>query len=308
MKVGVRECDTNKPPNRLVEHWHGATPTNGMWPIAFSEALDDGTVAWMRQVSEEQYRCGCQGGSLGAARFSSLRFVSLGRFDHATPELALMWEVVGHWIVERVVVLPDNDCIRSPDQAEMEFRPPGVTIQLTEQFVAFRRRKLDNATAINRYVHEQVPLAIPRITGHQWMNDWRSVLHRFRFLFRIPTLGVLCCRHAMVAMQSLDPFLQFIGQCVISCRAAGEQRVDRRQYLRVKRKDAGRQLAERMVHVPEIDLLLLIGSGMDGADFRWVASIHDHVFLHGRAEDPQKIRILIRREVLIAKHKNFAVG
>src|SRR3984957_10151258 len=112
----------------------------------------------------------------------------------------------------------------------------------------------------------------------------------------------------MVAMQAPDPFLQFIGKCVISCREAGEQRVttDGRQYLCVKRKDAGWQFAERMVHVPEIDLLLFIGSGMDGADFRWVVSIHHHVFLHGRAENRQKLRGLMWREVLIAKHKSFA--
>jgi len=53
--------------------------------------------------------------SMGA---SSPGSVSLGRFDHATPELALMWEVVGHRIVERVVVLPDNDGIRSPGKAK----------------------------------------------------------------------------------------------------------------------------------------------------------------------------------------------
>ena len=63
-----------------------------------------------------------------------------------------------------------------------------------------------------------------------------------------------------------------------------------------------------MVHVPEIDLLLFIGSGMNGADFRWVVSIHDHIFLHGRAEDAQKFRVLTWRELLITKHKNFAVG
>jgi quercetin dioxygenase-like cupin family protein len=38
-----------------VKHWHGATGTNGMSHIAFSEALDGKTVAWMEQVSEEQY-------------------------------------------------------------------------------------------------------------------------------------------------------------------------------------------------------------------------------------------------------------
>jgi hypothetical protein len=63
-----------------------------------------------------------------------------------------------------------------------------------------------------------------------------------------------------------------------------------------------------MVHMPEIDLLLFIGSCMDGAHFRRVVSIHHHVFLHGRAEDPQEIRVLMWREVLIAKHKHFAIG
>src|SRR6185312_11610403 len=63
-----------------------------------------------------------------------------------------------------------------------------------------------------------------------------------------------------------------------------------------------------MVHVPEIDLLLFIGSCMDGADLRRVVFIHHHVFLHGCAEDLQEIRVLMRREVLIAKHKNLAIG
>ena len=39
-----------------VKHWHGATATNGMSHIAFSEALDGKTVEWMEQVTEEQYR------------------------------------------------------------------------------------------------------------------------------------------------------------------------------------------------------------------------------------------------------------
>lgn len=39
-----------------VKHWHGATATNGMSHIAFSEALDGKTVEWMEQVSDEQYR------------------------------------------------------------------------------------------------------------------------------------------------------------------------------------------------------------------------------------------------------------
>jgi quercetin dioxygenase-like cupin family protein len=39
-----------------AKHWHGATATNGMSHIAFSEALDGKAVAWMEQLSEEQYR------------------------------------------------------------------------------------------------------------------------------------------------------------------------------------------------------------------------------------------------------------
>lgn len=39
-----------------VKHWHGASPTNGMSHIAFSEALDGKTVDWMEQVTDEQYR------------------------------------------------------------------------------------------------------------------------------------------------------------------------------------------------------------------------------------------------------------
>ena len=38
-----------------VKHWHGATPTNGMSHIAFSEALDGKTVDWMEHVTDEQY-------------------------------------------------------------------------------------------------------------------------------------------------------------------------------------------------------------------------------------------------------------
>ncbi|QEN85127.1 cupin domain-containing protein [Labrys sp. KNU-23] len=41
------------PPN--VKHWHGAGPTVGMSHIAFSEALDGKTVAWMEKVSDAQY-------------------------------------------------------------------------------------------------------------------------------------------------------------------------------------------------------------------------------------------------------------
>ena len=38
-----------------VKHWYGATPTNGMSHIAFSEALDGKTVDWMEHVTDEQY-------------------------------------------------------------------------------------------------------------------------------------------------------------------------------------------------------------------------------------------------------------
>lgn len=39
-----------------VKHWHGATPTNGMSHIAFSESLDGKSVEWMEKVTDEQYR------------------------------------------------------------------------------------------------------------------------------------------------------------------------------------------------------------------------------------------------------------
>jgi quercetin dioxygenase-like cupin family protein len=38
-----------------VKHWHGATATTGMTHIAIAEALDSKSVAWMEQVSDEQY-------------------------------------------------------------------------------------------------------------------------------------------------------------------------------------------------------------------------------------------------------------
>ena len=38
------------------EHWHGATPTTAMTHIAIQEKLDGKVVAWMEQVSDEQYR------------------------------------------------------------------------------------------------------------------------------------------------------------------------------------------------------------------------------------------------------------
>ncbi len=39
-----------------VKHWHGATATTAMTHMAVQERLDDQTVEWMEQVSEEQYR------------------------------------------------------------------------------------------------------------------------------------------------------------------------------------------------------------------------------------------------------------
>jgi quercetin dioxygenase-like cupin family protein len=39
-----------------VKHWHGATPTNGMSHIAFSESLNGKSVEWMEKVTDEQYR------------------------------------------------------------------------------------------------------------------------------------------------------------------------------------------------------------------------------------------------------------
>jgi quercetin dioxygenase-like cupin family protein len=38
------------------KHWHGAAPTTAMTHIAIQEQLDGATVAWLEQVSEEQYR------------------------------------------------------------------------------------------------------------------------------------------------------------------------------------------------------------------------------------------------------------
>jgi quercetin dioxygenase-like cupin family protein len=40
------------------KHWHGATPTTSMTHIAIQEALDGSFVAWMEQVSDEQYLVG----------------------------------------------------------------------------------------------------------------------------------------------------------------------------------------------------------------------------------------------------------
>jgi quercetin dioxygenase-like cupin family protein len=38
-----------------VKHWHGAAPTTGMSHVAISESLDGKSVAWLEQVSAEQY-------------------------------------------------------------------------------------------------------------------------------------------------------------------------------------------------------------------------------------------------------------
>lgn len=38
-----------------VKHWHGASARVGMSHIAFSEALDGETVAWLEEVSDDQY-------------------------------------------------------------------------------------------------------------------------------------------------------------------------------------------------------------------------------------------------------------
>ncbi len=38
------------------KHWHGATATTAMSHIAVQEKLDGSPVAWMEQVSDDQYR------------------------------------------------------------------------------------------------------------------------------------------------------------------------------------------------------------------------------------------------------------
>jgi len=38
------------------KHWHGAGPTTSMTHIAIQEKLNEKTVEWMEQVSDEQYR------------------------------------------------------------------------------------------------------------------------------------------------------------------------------------------------------------------------------------------------------------
>lgn len=38
-----------------VKHWHGAAPTTAMTHMAIQEAADGKSVAWLEQVSDEQY-------------------------------------------------------------------------------------------------------------------------------------------------------------------------------------------------------------------------------------------------------------
>jgi quercetin dioxygenase-like cupin family protein len=40
------------------KHWHGATATTAMTHIAIAESLNGSPVAWMEQVTEEQYQAG----------------------------------------------------------------------------------------------------------------------------------------------------------------------------------------------------------------------------------------------------------
>ena len=37
------------------KHWHGATPTTAMTPIAVQESLNGRNVDWMEKVSDAQY-------------------------------------------------------------------------------------------------------------------------------------------------------------------------------------------------------------------------------------------------------------
>jgi len=39
-----------------VEHWHGATASNGMSHIAIQEEVDGKAVEWLERVTDEQYR------------------------------------------------------------------------------------------------------------------------------------------------------------------------------------------------------------------------------------------------------------
>ncbi len=40
------------------KHWHGAAPTTAMTHIAIVEKTDENSIAWMEQVSDEQYQAG----------------------------------------------------------------------------------------------------------------------------------------------------------------------------------------------------------------------------------------------------------
>lgn len=40
------------------KHWHGATATTAMTHIAIDKSQNGGPVAWMEQVTDEQYRAG----------------------------------------------------------------------------------------------------------------------------------------------------------------------------------------------------------------------------------------------------------
>jgi quercetin dioxygenase-like cupin family protein len=54
-KVEIRAGDVvSCPPG--TKHWHGATDRTAMTHIAIQESKDGKVVAWLEQVSEEQYR------------------------------------------------------------------------------------------------------------------------------------------------------------------------------------------------------------------------------------------------------------
>jgi quercetin dioxygenase-like cupin family protein len=39
-----------------VKHWHGASPTTAMTPIAIQESLDGKAVEWLEKVTDAQYQ------------------------------------------------------------------------------------------------------------------------------------------------------------------------------------------------------------------------------------------------------------
>jgi quercetin dioxygenase-like cupin family protein len=45
-----------------IKHWHGAAPTVAMTHIAIQEALNGRVVAWLEQVTNEQYGAAPVGG------------------------------------------------------------------------------------------------------------------------------------------------------------------------------------------------------------------------------------------------------